>query len=29
MMAFFTYQLAYWTWVKLEQDEIIAQREGT
>lgn len=27
-MAMFTYQLAYWGWVKLEQDEITAEREG-
>jgi hypothetical protein len=27
-MAMFTYQLAYWGWVKLEQDEIRAGREG-
>lgn len=27
-MAMFTYQLAYWGWVKLEQDEIRAEREG-
>ncbi|ROW02870.1 hypothetical protein VSDG_01653 [Cytospora chrysosperma] len=28
LMAMFTYQLAYWGWVKLEQDEITAEREG-
>ncbi|KAF3770700.1 hypothetical protein M406DRAFT_247643, partial [Cryphonectria parasitica EP155] len=28
LMAVFTYQLAYWGWVKLEQDEIRADREG-
>lgn len=28
LMAMFTYQLAYWGWVKLEQDEIRAEREG-
>ncbi|KAL1867506.1 hypothetical protein Daus18300_006350 [Diaporthe australafricana] len=28
LMAMFTYQLAYWGWVKLEQDEIKAEREG-
>lgn len=27
-MAMFTYQLAYWGWAKLEQDEIRAEREG-
>lgn len=27
-MAFFTYQLAYWGWTKLEHDEIMAEREG-
>ena len=27
-MAVFTYQLAYWGWVKLEQDEIRDQRQG-
>jgi len=27
-MAMFTYQLAYWGWAKLEQDEIRAGREG-
>jgi hypothetical protein len=27
-MATFTYQLAYWGWVKLEKDEIKAQRTG-
>ncbi|EOO02940.1 hypothetical protein UCRPA7_1508 [Phaeoacremonium minimum UCRPA7] len=27
LMAIFTYQLAYWGWVKLEQDEIRDQRE--
>jgi hypothetical protein len=27
-MATFTYQLAYWGWVKLEKDEIKAQRNG-
>ncbi|ROW09196.1 hypothetical protein VPNG_05666 [Cytospora leucostoma] len=28
LMAMFTYQLVYWGWVKLEQDEITAEREG-
>ncbi|POS73106.1 hypothetical protein DHEL01_v208498 [Diaporthe helianthi] len=28
LMAMLTYQLAYWGWVKLEQDEIRAEREG-
>ncbi|KAJ4388992.1 hypothetical protein N0V93_006454 [Gnomoniopsis smithogilvyi] len=28
LMAFFTYQLAYWAWVKLEADEIMAEREA-
>ncbi len=28
LIAVFTYQLAYWTWVKLETDEIRAEREG-
>lgn len=28
LMAIFTYQLAYWGWVKLEQDEIRDQRES-
>ena len=27
-MATFTYQVAYWGWVKLEKDEIKAQRTG-
>ncbi|KAG8159400.1 hypothetical protein KVR01_011061 [Diaporthe batatas] len=27
LMAMFTYQLAYWGWVKLEQDETRAERE--
>ncbi|KAK1766088.1 hypothetical protein QBC33DRAFT_541780 [Phialemonium atrogriseum] len=26
LLAVFTYQLAYWAWVKLEQDEIKAER---
>ncbi|KAF5540953.1 hypothetical protein FPHYL_11969 [Fusarium phyllophilum] len=29
LIAVFTYQLAYWTWVKLETDEIRAEREAT
>jgi len=28
LMATFTYQLAYWAWVKLEKDEIRSQREA-
>lgn len=28
LLAVFTYQLAYWAWVKLEQDEIKAERRG-
>jgi hypothetical protein len=28
LIAVFTYQLAYWAWVKLETDEIRAEREG-
>ncbi|CAN8095652.1 unnamed protein product [Discula destructiva] len=28
LMAFFTYQLAYWSWTKLEQDEIMQEREA-
>ncbi|RDL41390.1 uncharacterized protein BP5553_01369 [Venustampulla echinocandica] len=28
LMATFTYQLAYWAWVKLEKDEIKAQRSA-
>lgn len=28
LVAVFTYQLAYWGWVKLEHDEIMAEREG-
>ncbi|KUI56737.1 hypothetical protein VP1G_04085 [Cytospora mali] len=28
LMAMFTYQLVYWGWVKLEQDEITAERQG-
>ncbi|KAK7706270.1 hypothetical protein SLS64_007609 [Diaporthe eres] len=28
LTAMFVYQLAYWGWVKLEQDEIRAEREG-
>jgi len=27
-MATFTYQLAYWTWVKLEKDEIKREKTG-
>lgn len=27
-MAVFTYQLAYWGWVKLETEEIKSQRDG-
>ena len=27
-MATFTYQLAYWGWVKLEKDEVKAERTG-
>lgn len=27
-MATFTYQLAYWGWVKLEKDEIQRERTG-
>jgi hypothetical protein len=27
-MATFTYQVAYWGWIKLEKDEIKAQRTG-
>ncbi|KAH6963480.1 hypothetical protein DER45DRAFT_110609 [Fusarium avenaceum] len=29
LIAVFTYQLAYWTWVKLETDEIRAERGAT
>ncbi|KAF4442384.1 hypothetical protein FACUT_2043 [Fusarium acutatum] len=29
LIAVFTYQLAYWTWVKLETDEIRAERDAT
>ena len=28
LMATFTYQLVYWTWVKLEKDEIKKERNG-
>lgn len=29
LMATLSYQMAYWLWVKLEKDEIKAEREGT
>ncbi|KAI1036499.1 hypothetical protein LB503_003137 [Fusarium chuoi] len=29
LIAVFTYQLAYWTWAKLETDEIRVEREAT
>jgi hypothetical protein len=29
LIAVFTYQLAYWSWVKLETDEIRAERDAT
>ncbi|KAF4464968.1 hypothetical protein FALBO_8183 [Fusarium albosuccineum] len=29
LLAVFTYQLAYWTWVKLETDEVRAERDAT
>ncbi|KAJ4250596.1 hypothetical protein NW762_011855 [Fusarium torreyae] len=29
LIAVFTYQLAYWGWVKLETDEVRAEREAT
>ncbi|KAL3589350.1 hypothetical protein FPOAC2_11516 [Fusarium poae] len=29
LIAVFTYQLAYWTWVKLETDEVRAERDAT
>jgi hypothetical protein len=28
LMAVLTYQLIYWSWVKLETDEIRAERDG-
>lgn len=28
LMAVFTYQVAYWSWIKLEKDEIKAQKSG-
>jgi len=28
LIAVFIYQLAYWSWVKLETDEIRAERDG-
>lgn len=28
LIAVFVYQLAYWSWVKLETDEIRAERDG-
>jgi len=28
LMATFTYQLAYWAWVKFEKDEIREERQG-
>jgi hypothetical protein len=28
LLATFTYQVAYWGWVKLEKDEIKALRNG-
>ncbi|CAG7558609.1 unnamed protein product [Fusarium equiseti] len=29
LIAVFVYQLAYWSWVKLETDEIRAERDAT
>ncbi|EKJ70386.1 hypothetical protein NXS19_012578 [Fusarium pseudograminearum] len=29
LIAVFSYQLAYWSWVKLETDEIRAERDAT
>ncbi|KAF4338803.1 hypothetical protein FBEOM_7273 [Fusarium beomiforme] len=29
LIAVFTYQLAYWAWIKIETDEIRAEREAT
>ncbi|KAF4976603.1 hypothetical protein FZEAL_6750 [Fusarium zealandicum] len=29
LLAVFTYQLAYWTWIKLETDEVRAERDAT
>ncbi|KAM5342697.1 hypothetical protein ACJ41O_013663 [Fusarium nematophilum] len=29
LLAVFSYQLAYWTWVKLETDEVRAERDAT
>lgn len=28
LLAVFTYQLVYWAWVKLETDEIKAEKTG-
>ncbi|KAL1879078.1 hypothetical protein VTK73DRAFT_7404 [Phialemonium thermophilum] len=28
LLALFTYQVTYWAWLKLEQDEIKAEREA-
>ncbi|KAL2676705.1 hypothetical protein Neosp_010469 [[Neocosmospora] mangrovei] len=28
LLAVFTYQLVYWAWVKLETDEVRAERDG-
>jgi hypothetical protein len=28
LLAIFTYQFAYWSWLKLESDEIIAETDG-
>ncbi|KAM0411730.1 hypothetical protein ACHAPD_009947 [Fusarium lateritium] len=29
LIAVFTYQLTYWSWVKLETDEVRAERDAT
>ena len=28
LMAFFTYQVTYWTWVKMEKEEAKAEKES-
>lgn len=29
LVAVFTYQVAYWSWVKLETDEVRSERDGS
>ncbi|PWW76232.1 hypothetical protein C7212DRAFT_280545 [Tuber magnatum] len=28
-MAFFTYQITYWAWVKMEKEEVRSEKEST